>query len=54
MTDHIKLDIFKPGHLWTNKEIEKLFDSRPNLTLEQLSLFTGKSIEDLKKLLMGE
>ena len=38
----------------TNEEISDYYDSHPNLTLAQLSRMTGKSVEELKKILMGE
>lgn len=36
----------------TDQEIIYLFDSS-NITLERLSIISGRSIPDLKKLLMG-
>ena len=47
----IKIDIFNPRQ-WTDQEIEHIFDTRPNITLAQLSDITGKPIEDLKATLM--
>jgi DNA-binding CsgD family transcriptional regulator len=38
----------------TNDQIAELFDLNPNMTLAQLSRITGKSVEQLKKILMGE
>jgi hypothetical protein len=38
----------------TDAEIWDLYDSHPDLTLAQLSLMTGKSVEELKMILMGE
>jgi hypothetical protein len=38
----------------TNDQIAELYDSNPNMTLAQLSRITGKSVEQLKKILMGE
>lgn len=38
----------------TNDQIADLYDSNPNMTLAQLSRITGKSVEQLKKILMGE
>lgn len=38
----------------TNEQIAELYDSNPNMTLAQLSRITGKSVEQLKKILMGE
>jgi len=49
----IKIDIFNP-HRWSNKEIEHIFDTRPNITMAQLSDLTGKPIEELKQILMPE
>ena len=37
----------------TNEQIADYYDSHPNLTLAQLSRMTGKSVEQLKKILMG-
>ena len=48
----MKLNIFKQPHEWTDPEIEHLFDTNPNITLEQLSLLTNKTIEELKNLLL--
>ena len=38
----------------TNDQIADLYDFNPNMTLAQLSRITGKSVEQLKKILMGE
>jgi hypothetical protein len=38
----------------TDDEINDYYDSHPNLTLAQLSRITGKTVEQLKKILMGE
>jgi hypothetical protein len=38
----------------TDEEINDYYDSHPNLTLAQLSRMTGKSIEQLKRILMPE
>jgi hypothetical protein len=35
----------------TNDEIRELYDSDPDLLLSDLALITGKSIEELKKIL---
>ena len=48
------INIFQLPHQWTDKEIEHLFDTNWNITLEQLSLLTNRTIEDLKKLLMPD
>jgi hypothetical protein len=38
----------------TKAEIIHYYDSHPNLTLKQLSRMTGKTIDQLKLILMGE
>jgi hypothetical protein len=38
----------------TKEEIIHYYDSHPNLTLKQLSAITGKSIDQLKLILIGE
>ena len=38
----------------TRAEIIEYYDSHPNLTLKQLSVITGKSIDQLKLILMNE
>jgi hypothetical protein len=38
----------------TRAEIVEYYDSHPNLTLKQLSVITGKSIDQLKLILMSE
>jgi hypothetical protein len=38
----------------TRAEIIDYYDSHPNLTLKQLSAITGKSIDQLKLILMSE
>ena len=48
----MKLNIFKQPHEWTDAEIEHLFDTNPNITLEQLSLLTNRTIQQLKQLLL--
>jgi len=50
----MKIDIFKRPEEWTDKEIEHLFDTNWNITLEQLSLLTNRTVEDLKKLLLPD
>lgn len=37
----------------TNQQICEMYDSYPNLTLAQLSSITGKSVAQLKQILMG-
>jgi AraC-like DNA-binding protein len=39
---------------YTDEQITDLYDSNPNLTLAQLSRMTGKSVEQLKRILMPE
>ena len=48
----MKLNIFKQPHEWTDAEIEHLFDTNQNITLEQLSLLTSRTIQQLKTLLL--
>jgi len=48
----MKLNIFKLPDQWTDAEIEHLFDTNPNITLEQLSLLTSRTIQQLKQLLL--
>ena len=48
----MKLNIFKQPHEWTDAEIEHLYDTNWNITLEQLSLLTNKTIQQLKELLL--
>ena len=50
----MKINIFKQPHEWTNEEIEQLYDTNWNITLEQLSLLTNKTIEELKNLLLPD
>ena len=35
------------------EEIRELYDSNPNITLNQLSAWTGKSVTELKRILMS-
>lgn len=37
----------------TNQEICELYDSNPHITLKQLSAWTGKTIAELKRILMS-
>jgi len=37
----------------SNQEICELYDSNPNITLNQLSAWTGKSVTELKRILMS-
>ena len=48
----MKIDIFQLPEQWTDEEIEHLFDTNWNITLEQISLLTNRTIEQLKELLM--
>jgi len=48
----MKLNIFKQPHEWTDAEIEHLYDTNWNITLEQLSLLTSRTIQQLKELLL--
>ena len=50
----MKINIFKQPHEWTNEEIKHLYDTNWNITLEQLSLLTNKTIEELKNLLLPD
>jgi hypothetical protein len=36
----------------TNEQICELYDSHPHITLKQLSGWTGKSVAELKRILM--
>lgn len=38
----------------SNDEIKELFDNNPNMTLKQLSRISKRSVEQLKRLLLGE
>jgi hypothetical protein len=38
----------------TDEEINDYYDSHPNLLLSQLSRITGKSVEELKRILMPD
>lgn len=38
----------------TDQEIIELFDSSLNMTLSELAAITGKSISELKSILMGD
>jgi hypothetical protein len=44
----------KPAFLWNDEEINDYYDSHPDLTLAQLARMTGKTVAELKKILMGE
>lgn len=50
----MNIDIFQLPDRWTDKEIEHLFDTNWNITLEQLSLLTNRTVEQLKELLLGK
>jgi len=38
----------------TNQEIKDLYDSHPNVTLRQLACYTGKTVAELKQILLGD
>jgi hypothetical protein len=54
----LKIEVTRPvyaaidAHKWTPSEIMDFYDSHPNLTLQELSSMTGRSIPYLKGLLM--
>ena len=50
----MKLNIFKLPDQWTDAEIEHLYDTNSNITLEQLSLLTNRTIQQLKELLLPD
>ena len=37
----------------TNEDIMDIYDSNPDLTLQQLSRMTGKTVAELKRILMA-
>ena len=37
----------------TNAQIVELYDSNLNMTLKELSNITGKTVQELKRILMG-
>jgi hypothetical protein len=39
---------------WTDEEINEYYDQHPDLTLATLARMTGKTVAELKKILMGE
>ena len=39
---------------YTDEQISDYYDSHPDLTLAQLSRMTGRSVEQLKRILMPE
>lgn len=41
------------GHCWTDQEIADYYDTHPDITLTQLSSVTGRSVAELKEILMG-
>lgn len=43
----------QPNYSSTDAEIIHYYDSHLNLTLRELSDMTGRSVADLKKLIMG-
>lgn len=54
----LKIQVNRPiyaaidAHKWTPAQIMDFYDSRPNLTLRELSSLTGRSVAYLKGLLM--
>jgi hypothetical protein len=42
------------GKAMANQDICDLYDSKPDMTLTQLSRMTGKSVQQLKQILMGK
>ena len=50
----MKIDIFQLPDQWTDAEIEHLYDTNWNITLEQLSLLTNRTIQQLKELLLPD
>jgi len=38
----------------TNQEIKDLYDSHPNVTLRQLACYTGKTVAELKQILLED
>lgn len=36
-----------------NDEIKDLFDTNPNMTMQELSRITGKTVAELKRILMS-
>jgi hypothetical protein len=43
----------QPNYSSTDDEIVDYYDSHLNLTLRELSDMTGRTVKDLKKLIMG-
>ena len=41
-----------PDHM-SDDEIRDYYDTRPNMTLRELARMTGRSVKELKKILMG-
>lgn len=39
--------------MWTDKSIAEYYDTHPNITLENLSMITGRTVTELKEILMG-
>lgn len=48
------MDDQQPNHSSTPSEIINYYDSHLNLTLRELSNMTGRSISELKTILMGQ
>lgn len=45
---------WKAQQTMTNEQIIDLYQRKLNMTLQELSQITGKSIPDLKRILMGQ
>ena len=39
---------------WGNQEIREYYDSNPDVLLSELSRMTGRTVAELKRILMGE
>ena len=39
---------------WSDDEIKLEFDCNPNMTMQQLAFMSGKTIDELKKILLEE
>jgi hypothetical protein len=45
---------FNARREWSDDEIRAEFDCNPNMTVAQLSIMTGKSVSEVKKILLEE
>lgn len=45
---------FNARHPWTDVEIRAEFDSNPNITVSLLAFMAGKTVEQVKKILLEE